>query len=137
MFNWFGTEKKPIVTQPIVTQPIVTQPDKNAQEGPATTKSSDTEYLQDLKTTQNKLDKFNKDLLNIRTSVKSLLENISSIEKITEVRDTLDSQIGALYKDMESEVTRIGVITQVKLSGGRSRKTNRRHSKTNRRRRKH
>ncbi len=130
--GWFGTEKKPIVTQSNVTQP-----DTNAQEGQATTKSSDTEYLQHLKTTQNKLDKFNKDLLNIRTSVKSLLENISSIEKITEGRETLDSQIGALYKDMESEVTRIGLITQVKLSGGRSRKTNRRHSKTNRRRRKH
>jgi hypothetical protein len=127
MFNWFGTAKKPDVTQP----------DKNEQEGPATTKSSDTEYLQHLKTTQNKLDKFNKDLLNIHTSVKSLLENSSSIDKIADVHKTLDSQIGALYKDMESEVTRIGVITQVKLSGGRSRKTNRRHSKTNRRRRKH
>jgi len=128
MWNWnlFGAEKKPSETPPTVNPTDST-----------TTTSSGTEYLQHLKTTQNNLDKFTKDLLNIRTSVKSLLENISSIEKITDVRETLDSQIGALYKDMESEVTSIGLITQVKLSGGRSRKTNRRHSKTNRRRRKH
>lgn len=126
MWKLLGLANKPSETPPTVNPTDST-----------TTTSSGTEYLQQLKTTQNKLDKFNKDLLNIRTSVKSLLENISSIEKITDVRETLDSQIGALYKDMESEVTSIGLITQVKLSGGRSRKTNRRHSKTNRRRRKH
>ena len=127
MWNLFGAEKKPSETPPTFKPADST-----------TTTSSDTEYLQDLKTTQNKLDKFTNALSTIHSSVKSLLENNSSIDnRIQEVHKTLDSQIGALYKDMESEVTRIVSITQVKLSGGRSRKTNRRRSKTNRRRRKH
>ena len=129
MWNWnlFVAEKKPSETPPTVNPTDST-----------TTTSSGTEYLQHLKTTQNNLDKFTNALSTIHSSVKSLLENSSSIDnRIQEVHKTLDSQIEALHNQMKVEETRIGSITQVKQGGGRSRKTNRRRSKTNRRRRKH
>ena len=100
------------------------------KEEPTTSKNSDTECIQHLRDTKNKLNNFNKTLLSIRSTVNTLLEDNKTIEQLAESRKNLHLQITELYNDMQLEETRIGSIAQM---GGRRRKSNRRSTKRNRR----
>ena len=89
------------------------------REEPPTSKISDTECIQHLRDTKNKLNNFNKTLLSIRSNVNTFFDGITSPEQLAESRKNLHLQITELYNDMQLEETRIGSIAQM---GGSRRK---------------
>ena len=98
-----------------------------------TSKIDDTECIQSLRNTKDKLNKFNETLLSIRSTVNTLLEAYRTREQLYESRRKLHLQITELYNDMLIEETLIGTLLSERYTAGGRRKSNRRRTKRNRR----
>ena len=103
------------------------------REKSTTSKSDNTECIQHLRNTKNKLNNFNKTLLSIRSTVNTLLEDSKTIEQLVESRRNLHLQITELYNDMQLEETLIATLLPESSKAGRRHKSNRRRTKHNRR----
>ena len=103
------------------------------REKSTTSKSDNTECIQHLRNTKNKLNNFNKTLLSIRSTVNTLLEDSKTIEQLVESRKNLHLEITELYNDMQLEETLITTLLPESSKAGRRHKSNRRRTKHNRR----